>query len=79
MIGGPDIVERAKCAHRLGFIFGWAGFFGFVDWAELGLSRGCYVNFFFFLNVSGWVVFVGLGNFFFETGLGCFVCWLMGW
>ena len=36
---GPDTVERAKCAHRLGFIFGWAGFFGFVVWAELGLSR----------------------------------------
>jgi hypothetical protein len=62
MIGGPDTVERAKCAHRLGFIFGWAGFFGFVDWAELGLSQGCCVNFFFF----------------FETGLGCFVCWLNG-
>jgi hypothetical protein len=64
----------------LGFIFGWAGFFGFVDWAELGLSQGCCVIYLFFLNVSGWVVLVGLGKFFFffETGLGCFVCWLMG-
>jgi hypothetical protein len=62
MIGGPDTVERAKCTHRLGFIFGWAGFFGFVDWAELGLSQGCCVNFycfFFFLKLDWVVFFVG--------------------
>ena len=26
------------------FFFGWVGFFGFVDWAELGLLQGCCVN-----------------------------------
>ena len=80
--GGPDTVERAKCVHKLFFFFwlgslvllirlSWGyhrapGVNGTRSGERVGSNERMGDFFFFFLNDSGWAVFVALGIFFMK-------------